>query len=193
MFADVAWRAVLVTSCIEGLETDGQYESIPCSDTTGDHHHNGIAGGYSYGMKKARDFNRDLKALGVFQTGADAYFWSGANRWNHADTDAFGHLPLWEQHLVGRMYVYDSVLSRLRSSGQIGVNDLAATTKAACTGGVGGRGRMLCFDVVLAGLYGWGVMPGFRAARLYDPADPDAQAIVATVKGWSNPPPVSNR
>ena len=34
-----------------GLETDGQYESIPCSDTTGDHQHNGIAGGYSYGMK----------------------------------------------------------------------------------------------------------------------------------------------
>ena len=67
-----------------------QYESIPCSDTSGDHHHNGIAGGYSYGMKAARDFNRDLKALGVFQTGADAYFWSGANRWNHADTGGCG-------------------------------------------------------------------------------------------------------
>eukprot|EP00041_Stephanoeca_diplocostata_P018937 m.401003 g.401003 ORF g.401003 m.401003 type:complete len:152 (+) comp21164_c0_seq14:1606-2061(+) len=32
-----------------GLETDGQFESIPCADTSGDHHHNGIAGGWSYG------------------------------------------------------------------------------------------------------------------------------------------------
>lgn len=83
-------------------------------------------------------------------------------------------------------YVYDSVMSRLRSSGQIGVNDLAATTKAQCTGGVGSRSRMLCFDVILAGLYGWGVLPTFRAAKLYDQADPDAQAIVATVKGWTD-------
>ena len=37
----------------------------------------------------------------AYQTGADAsYFWHGANRWNHADTDAFGGLPLWEMHTV---------------------------------------------------------------------------------------------
>jgi hypothetical protein len=48
-----------------GLETDGQYEDIPCADTSGDHYHNGIAGGYSYGLKATLDFNIKLKALGV--------------------------------------------------------------------------------------------------------------------------------
>eukprot|EP01062_Namystynia_karyoxenos_P010762 TRINITY_DN13830_c0_g1_i2.p1 TRINITY_DN13830_c0_g1~~TRINITY_DN13830_c0_g1_i2.p1 ORF type:complete len:583 (+),score=65.77 TRINITY_DN13830_c0_g1_i2:85-1749(+) len=35
---------------LTGIETDGQYESIPCADTNGDHRHNGIAGGWSYGL-----------------------------------------------------------------------------------------------------------------------------------------------
>ena len=51
----------------------------------------------------------------------------------HAPAPAFAR-PLWEQHTVGRMYVYDSTLSRVQSSGQLGVNDLASITKAACTG-----------------------------------------------------------
>jgi hypothetical protein len=47
------------------------------------------------------------------------YVWSGANKWNHADTDAFGQLPLWEMMDVGRMYIYDSTMTRLQSSGQV--------------------------------------------------------------------------
>ena len=89
-----------------GLETDGQYEDIPCADSGGDHHHNGIAGGYSYGIQAALDFNHELKNLGAYQTGADAYFWSGADRWNHADTDAFSHLPLWEQYASRAVQLY---------------------------------------------------------------------------------------
>ena len=86
-----------------GLETDGQFEGLPCADHSGDHHHNGIEGGWSHGIEATLEFNKQLKALGSYQTGADAYCWSGANKWNHADTDAFGHLPLWEQQSVGRM------------------------------------------------------------------------------------------
>jgi len=62
--------------------------------------HNGIEGGWSYGLQATLDFNIKLKALGAYQTGADAYSWSGAQLWNHADTDAFGRLPLWESLLV---------------------------------------------------------------------------------------------
>ena len=29
---------------LTGIETDGQFEGIPCADTTHDHHHNGIEG-----------------------------------------------------------------------------------------------------------------------------------------------------
>lgn len=166
-----------------GLETDGQYEDIPCWDSGGDHYHNGIAGGYSYGLKATLDFNIKLKALGVYQTGADAYRYSGANRWNHADTDAFGHLPLWEQHEVGRMYTYDSTMTRLASSGQLGVNDLSTFSKTC--DGTNGRSRMLCFDFVLAGYWGWGVVGDFRSARLYDPTDSEAALLAATIKGWT--------
>ncbi len=86
-----------------GVETDGQFEGIPCYDTTGDHEHNGIAGGFHYQLEATLAFNRALKALGAYQTGADAYAYSGANKWNHADTDAFGQLALWEQQTVGRL------------------------------------------------------------------------------------------
>lgn len=88
-----------------GVETDGQFEGIPCYDTTGDHEHNGIAGGFHYQLEATLAFNRALKALGAYQTGADAYAYSGANKWNHADTDAFGQLALWEQQTVGRLSV----------------------------------------------------------------------------------------
>lgn len=95
-----------------GLETDGQFESIPCADTGGDHHHNGLEGGWHYGIEATREgehrgpqggpalgvtprgpagephlpvtyrggvvsaqatlaFNRQLKAQGAYQTGAD--------------------------------------------------------------------------------------------------------------------------
>ena len=124
-------------------------------------------------------------SLPADQTGADAYRYSGANRWNHADTDAFGHLPLWEQHEVGRMYVYDSTMTRLASSGQLGVNDLAAFSKSSCDG-TNGRSRMLCFDFVLAGYWGWGVVGDFRAAKLYDAADPEAALLASTIKGWTS-------
>ena len=33
-----------------GIETDGQFEGIPCADVSGDHHHNGIEGGFSHGL-----------------------------------------------------------------------------------------------------------------------------------------------
>ena len=72
----------------------------------------GIHGAYSRQIQSTLDFNKDLKALGVYQTGADAYAFSGANKWNHADTDAFGHLPFWPRMTVGRMYVYDSTMNR---------------------------------------------------------------------------------
>lgn len=83
---------------LSGIETDGQFESIPCADNEADHdhRHNGIAGGWSYGLQATLDFNIAVKGLGGYQTGADAYCFSGANKWNHADTDAFGRLPLWE-------------------------------------------------------------------------------------------------
>ena len=61
-----------------------------------------------------------------------------------ADTDEFGHLPIWEQQTVGRMYIYDSTMSRLPTSGTIGVNDLASASKDC-----GGRARVPCFDFIL--------------------------------------------
>ena len=59
---------------MSGLETDGQFEGGACADEGGDHHHNGLAGGYDAQMAAARDFNRDLKEIattdknGVYQT-----------------------------------------------------------------------------------------------------------------------------
>ena len=83
------------------------------------------------------------------------------------------------------MYVYDSTMTRLASSGQLGVNDLAAFSKSSCDG-TNGRSRMLCFDFVLAGYWGWGVVGDFRAAKLYDPADPEAAVLASTIKGWTS-------
>ena len=104
------------------------------------------------------EFNVQLKTLGLYQTGADAYFWSGANKWNHADTDAFTELPLWEQMTVGRMYIYDSTYSRLPSSGQIMVNDL--TTSSADSPGCSGKplDRVKCIDYVVGTQYLMGSM-----------------------------------
>ena len=87
---------------MQGLETDGQYEGYAwtralisvvgqlarcrgcrysCADDSHDHHHNGIEGAWSYQLQTTLDFNKALKALGVYQTGADAYVFSGANKW----------------------------------------------------------------------------------------------------------------
>ena len=43
-------------------------------------------------VRDAEAFNKKLKSLGIYQTGADGYVWSGAQRWNHADTDQFTRL-----------------------------------------------------------------------------------------------------
>lgn len=175
-----ATLAFLKETGFSGMETDGQYESIPCADTGGDHHHNGIAGGWSSGIQVTLDFNAKLKGLVLYQTGADGYCFSGANKWNHADTDAFGHLPLWEQQTVGRMYIYDSVMNRLPSSGQIGVNDLASSSKG-CS-----RPRVQCFDFILGSQYLMGSIPSFRANVLYDPSDADAAALNASITKWTS-------
>jgi len=164
-----------------GLETDGQFEGIPCADKGGDHRHNGIEGGYSYGMAATLEFNTQLKALGAYQTGADGYCFSGANKWNHADTDRFSQLPLWEQMTVGRMYIYDSTFARLPTSGQIGVNDLAETSKACAV-----VDRVGCFDFVLGTQYLMGTIPTFRSASLFAPADPNATALQHTISKWTS-------
>ena len=176
-----------------GLETDGQYESIPCADESHDHHHNGIAGAWHYGLEATLDFNKKLKGIradgeGIYQTGADAYCFSGANKWNHADTDAFGHLPLWEQHTMGRLYIYDSTINRLPSSGTIGVNDLAASSKTCM--GDGGKTtraqRLNCFDFILGTQYLMGSIPTSRATRLYDPDDEDVASLRTILAKWTS-------
>ena len=166
-----------------GLETDGQYEGYSCADTTGDHHHNGIAGGWSYQLQTTLDFNVALKGLGAYQTGADAYVFSGANKWNHADTDAFGRLPFWPRLTVGRMYIYDSTMNRVPASGQIGVNDLSASSLTC--GKPGSPARVACFDYALASGFGFGTIPSFRSASLWDPADADADKLQATISKWT--------
>ena len=96
-----------------------------------------------------------------------------------ADTDAFSHLALWEQHEVGRMYIFDSTLNRLPSSGQIGVNDLAAASRT-CS-----RERLICFDFILGSEYLMASVPSFRSARLWDPSDPQAAALERIVSKWT--------
>jgi hypothetical protein len=133
-------------------------------------------------MESTLDFNKALKGLGVYQTGADAFAFSGANKWNHADTDAFGHLPFWPRATVGRMYIYDSTMNRVPASGQIGVNDLASSSQAC--GAPGTSARVACFDWGLASGYAYGTIPSFRSATLWPTADPDASKLEANVKKW---------
>jgi hypothetical protein len=76
-----------------GVETDGQYESAACADEGGDHHHNGLQGSWHAQMTATAQFNIALRAQGIYQTGADAYAWSGAAKWNHAGTyEATAHM-----------------------------------------------------------------------------------------------------
>jgi len=67
-----------------GVETDGQFEGASCGDPT--HAHHGVANSFDAQLKVTQRFNNQLKARGLYQTGADAYVFSGANRWNAADT-----------------------------------------------------------------------------------------------------------
>jgi hypothetical protein len=167
---------------MQGLETDGQYEGYACEDSSGDHNHNGIHGSFSRQIQSTLEFNEELKGLGVYQTGADAYAFSGANKWNHADTDAFGRLPFWPRMTVGRMYIYDSTMNRVPASGQIGVNDLAASSLAC--GAAGTPQRVACYDWGLASGYAMGTIPSFHAPHLWDPADPDAPKLKGLVNKW---------
>ena len=64
---------------LTGVETDGQYEDYACADAGGDHHHNGLDGSWDVQMAATATFNEQLKQLDVYQTGADAYLFSGAN------------------------------------------------------------------------------------------------------------------
>jgi hypothetical protein len=59
----------------------GADEGYSCADDSHDHHHNGIEGAWSYQLQTTLEFNKALKRLGVYQTGADAYVFSGANKW----------------------------------------------------------------------------------------------------------------
>ena len=67
-----------------GIETDGQFEGASCSDPA--HSHHGVANSFDAQLKATQRFNNQLKARGLYQTGADAYVFTGANRWNAADT-----------------------------------------------------------------------------------------------------------
>jgi hypothetical protein len=169
-----------------GLETDGQFEGAACADMSHDHHHNGIAGGWAAQLQATLGFNEALRRLDAYQTGADGYIWSGVQRWNHADTDAFSKLPTWERMTVGRMYVYDSTRTRLPSSGQIGVDDLVGLCGAESVTRVRNVPRLRCVDFVIAGFYLSASLPQFRADRLWDPADAEADAIEATISRWTS-------
>ena len=176
--------AFLAATGLGGIETDGQFEGLACADESHDHHHNGLAGGWSAQLETTLRFNQAVKALGVYQTGADAYFWSGAQRTNFADTDGGYHLnPLWEAMTLGRMYVYDNTIARLAPSGEYSVDDLFARTADGCGEGRGPRAR--CIDFIHGGFWLLAGQPYFHAAELYDEASPDATAVRDTIAKWS--------
>ena len=167
-----------------GIETDGQFEGIPCADTSHGHHHNGIAGGWATQLDATLGFNKQLKARGLYQTGADGYVFSGAQRYNHADTDRFMKLSYpWERLTVSRLYTYDSTLTRLPTSGEIPVGDLVSDLAAPACDAHGGRLR--CLDFALMSLAILAGQPYLHARRLYDPADPEADALRAILLRWT--------
>jgi hypothetical protein len=167
---------------LAGVETDGQYENAACADTSGDHHHNGLAGSWDAQLWATSNFNAAMKAQGIYQTGADAYWMSGANRWNHADTDAgYGLNRMIDRLNVGRDYVYDSTTTRLHSSGMYGIGFVANDAKSCEPS----PGRFACLNFALASFYGQGVVPTMVSSVLWDPSDPDAPTIQATFKNWT--------
>ena len=174
--------AFIAATNLSGIETDGQYENAYCGDSGGDHRHNGGAGAFDAQLKATLEFNVALKGLGLYQTGADAYSQSGANLWNHADTDAgYGLGSLWDRLTIGREYVFDSTTSRVKTSGSYGIGDIAA----AC-GAVGaGAARLACLDFALASFYTLGVPPTVVARSLWPPGDADADGLRATFANWT--------
>eukprot|EP00759_Apiculatamorpha_spiralis_P003710 PhF_6_TR11721/c0_g1_i1/m.19116 len=165
---------------LSGVETDGQYENAACGDAGGDHHHNGLDGSYDAQLKATLTFNQAMKGLGIYQTGADAYYWDGANNWNHADTDAGYSLPdLWERLTVGREYVYDSTTTRLASSGSYGIGDISNAAKQC------GNDRVLCMDYALASFFAVGVNPTIVASSLWPPADPMSATLSSLLSSWT--------
>ena len=167
---------------LSGVETDGQYENAYCGDDSGDHRHGGGAGAFDAQLKATLEFNAALKAQGLYQTGADAYATSGANLWNHADTDAGYSLPLLlDRLLIGREYVYDSTTSRVKTSGSYGIGDIAAAARACGASAA----RLACVDFALASFFGLGVPPTVVARSLFDPADADAGALLQTFSNWT--------
>jgi len=165
-----------------GVETDGQYENAYCGDESGDHHHNGGVGSWHSQMTATAQFNIALKSIGAYQTGADAYSWSGANKWNHADTDAgYSLSSLWERLSVGRDYIYDSTTTRLHSSGMYGMNDISSASRQCDPS----PGRLTCIDFALASFLGQGVVVDNVAASLWDPNDADAAILQSIFSAWS--------
>jgi hypothetical protein len=167
---------------LSSVETDGQFEGAACADNSGDHNHNGLVGSWDAQMWATANFNADLKAENLYQTGADAYWMSGANRWNHADTDAGYSLPnFFDRINVGRDYVFDSTTTRLGSSGGYGIGYVADDAKVCDPY----PGRWACLNFALASFYGQGVVPTMMSATLWDPTDPDASTVEATFKNWT--------
>ena len=167
---------------LSGVETDGQYENAACGDDSGDHHHNGVIGSWDAQLDATLHFNEAMKAKGIYQTGADAYWQSGANRWNHADTDAGYSLNrLWDRLNVGRDYIYDSSTTRLHSSGGYGIGDPKNDAKQCDSY----PGRLVCVDYALASFYGQGVVPNAVSSTLWDPSDPEGPAIRALYSNWT--------
>ena len=174
----------MVETGMMGIETDGEYEGAFCGDSnsTGDHHHVGGAGSWHAQMQVTSDFNAAVKNLGGYQTSADAYYWSGVNRWNHADTDAgFGIPSFYERVAVGRDYVYDSTTTRLHSSGCYMLFDLTRITvnNSECPS------RLACIDFGLASYLGQGITGIVAGASLWDATDPAAPLIEGTFSNWT--------
>jgi hypothetical protein len=164
-----------------GVETDGQFEGASCSDPT--HSHHGLDNSFDAQLKATQRFNNQLKARGLYQTGADAYVFSGANRWNAADTDEaiFKINNVVEWSTLGRMYAYDSTFDRVPTSGQYTVDDLVGR----CTNDPLQTDLVRCVDFVLGGFYLFGTQPFFHAVELWDPAHESAVELEASIKRWT--------
>jgi len=128
------------------------------------------------------EFNIGLKKIGAYQSGADAFVFSGANRWNHADTDAGFHLPFWEGLTMGRAYCYDSTYTRVPTSGQYMALDLAARAFDNCGGY--GAARIECVNFGLGSFIVSGHFPVLLADYLFAPGDPDGPVLTKLFSTW---------
>ena len=80
---------------------------------------------------------------------------------------------------IGREYVYDSTVSRVKTSGSYGIGNIAEGAREC------GAARLACVDFALASFYGGGVIPTVLAPALWQPADPDAALLQATFQNWT--------